>query len=122
MRPLAEDAIAIKKRFRKGGKMRAAAMATEINGRIAVCGFLAIEKRIDGIGATVAMVSQAASNGTVSYNDVVLVENLRFMNLVSPERFGLGTSAACRVTDKPWITPIKNVDLDLRIRTYRKRD
>lgn len=118
-RPLASDAATGGMSFSLGGEVHIAAMITNVDGRVAVCGLWTKAQNISGVSKSLAMLRKGMGSGSIQYGNRTLLRGLSFMNEVAREDYVVGTKAACKMTKKAWQPSMSNKKLRIRIPRFR---
>ncbi len=112
--PMGADAAVYTWTYDPHGEMKIAAMITEVEGKIAVCGMWTISKRLSPYIKETGLDRKTRGSANVVVKGKVVMNSLRTFRSVSKENFREGTKALCRVTPHAWNASYSNEDITIR--------
>ncbi|MEL6314972.1 MAG: hypothetical protein AAFQ60_13110 [Pseudomonadota bacterium] len=100
--PMLNSGEVISYGFRPYGSIVIASMVKDIGGKTAVCGFWAVQERLQAYVISTKLDLKARQKVTIKLGNRRLLTGVGFMNKVDLDDFEAGTKANCQVTAVPW--------------------
>jgi len=112
--PMAKDPSVAVWGYDPQGEMMVAAMIKNVEGKVAVCGFWTISKRLSPYIKETGLDRITRGNANIVVKGVVVMHSLRTFKKVSLDNFAVGTVAPCKVTPHAWHSSFSNKDVVIR--------
>ena len=100
--PMLNSGEVISYGFRPYGAIVIASMVKDIGGKTAVCGFWAVQERLQAYVISTKLDLKARQKVTIKLDNRRILTGVGFMNKVDLDDFEAGTKANCQVTAVPW--------------------